>query len=152
MKHLDNLYKSFAAAVSIILVALVSYYAFGDLHLSFCFIAGSLTVCFAILLYNSVPEWYFMKAFRITNWLIKKKYNFIIYHLCLYLETISQIFSRFFLLETMISFIILYKLTPYILNLPYLLFISHIFVFSSCSMMNDTLVNVITRLLFLIHL
>ncbi|VDK63210.1 unnamed protein product [Onchocerca ochengi] len=56
MKYLDNLYKSFASAVSIILVIIISYLIFHDMQLNLMFITGSITVCGAILLYSSVPE------------------------------------------------------------------------------------------------
>lgn len=56
VKYLDNLYKSFASAVSIILVVMISYFIFHDMQLNIIFIIGSITVCGAVLLYNSVPE------------------------------------------------------------------------------------------------
>ncbi|KAM3723432.1 UDP-galactose translocator [Dirofilaria immitis] len=56
VKYLDNLYKSFASAASIISVIIISYLIFHDMQLNLVFITGSATVCGAILLYNSVPE------------------------------------------------------------------------------------------------
>lgn len=56
MKHLDNLHKSFASAFSIILVVIVSYTVFANVHIGGFFLLGSAVVCFAVLLYNSVPE------------------------------------------------------------------------------------------------
>jgi UDP-sugar transporter A1/2/3 len=56
MKHLDNLHKSFASAVSIILVVILSIFLFDSVHIGLYFVLGSSTVCFAILLYNSVNE------------------------------------------------------------------------------------------------
>ncbi|VDM34850.1 unnamed protein product [Toxocara canis] len=56
MKYLDNLYKSFASAVSIILVVVVSLFMFDNVHVGFYFVAGSMAVCAAILIYNSVDE------------------------------------------------------------------------------------------------
>ncbi|CAG9535189.1 unnamed protein product [Cercopithifilaria johnstoni] len=56
MKYLDNLCKSFASAVSIILVVMISYFILHDMQLNWIFIIGSITVCGAILLYSSVPE------------------------------------------------------------------------------------------------
>ncbi|OZC08690.1 UDP-galactose transporter [Onchocerca flexuosa] len=56
MKYLDNLYKSFASAVSIILVIIISCLIFHDIQLNLMFITGSITVCGAILLYSSVSE------------------------------------------------------------------------------------------------
>uniref|UniRef100_F1L447 UDP-galactose translocator 1 n=1 Tax=Ascaris suum TaxID=6253 RepID=F1L447_ASCSU len=56
MKYLDNLYKSFASAVSIILVVIISLFIFDNVTFGFYFLAGSTTVCAAIVLYNSVDE------------------------------------------------------------------------------------------------
>eukprot|EP00080_Pristionchus_pacificus_P003091 PDM63111.1 ugtp-1 [Pristionchus pacificus] len=56
MKHLDNLHKSFASAVSILLVVLLSFFIFDGITIGFFFLAGAATVCGAVLLYNSVPE------------------------------------------------------------------------------------------------
>uniref|UniRef100_A0A0M3K0Q6 UDP-galactose translocator 1 (inferred by orthology to a C. elegans protein) n=1 Tax=Anisakis simplex TaxID=6269 RepID=A0A0M3K0Q6_ANISI len=56
MKYLDNLYKSFASAVSIILVVIISLFLFDNVHIGFYFVVGSFAVCCAILLYNSVDE------------------------------------------------------------------------------------------------
>ncbi|KAL4003054.1 UDP-galactose translocator 1 [Acanthocheilonema viteae] len=56
VRYLDNLCKSFASAVSIILVIMISYFIFHDMQLNLIFIIGSVTVCGAILLYSSVPE------------------------------------------------------------------------------------------------
>ncbi|KAJ1345793.1 hypothetical protein KIN20_000409 [Parelaphostrongylus tenuis] len=56
MKHLDNLHKSFASAVSIILVVILSYLLFNNVFMGAYFVAGTAIVIFAILLYNSVPE------------------------------------------------------------------------------------------------
>uniref|UniRef100_A0A914W947 Uncharacterized protein n=1 Tax=Plectus sambesii TaxID=2011161 RepID=A0A914W947_9BILA len=56
MKHLDNLHKSFASAFSIILVVIMSYWMFANVHIGGFFLLGSAVVCFAVLLYNSVPE------------------------------------------------------------------------------------------------
>lgn len=55
IKYLDNLLKSFASAVSISVVALLSAYIFST-SLGLYFVLGSATVCGAILLYSSVPE------------------------------------------------------------------------------------------------
>uniref|UniRef100_A0AC34RDC2 Membrane-bound transcription factor site-2 protease n=2 Tax=Panagrolaimus sp. JU765 TaxID=591449 RepID=A0AC34RDC2_9BILA len=56
MKHLDNLHKSFASAVSIILVVILSLFLFEGVHIGLYFLFGSSIVCFAIMLYNSVNE------------------------------------------------------------------------------------------------
>ncbi|GMR41484.1 hypothetical protein PMAYCL1PPCAC_11679 [Pristionchus mayeri] len=56
MKHLDNLHKSFASAVSILLVVLLSFFIFDGISIGLFFLAGAATVCGAVLLYNSVPE------------------------------------------------------------------------------------------------
>ncbi|KHJ95290.1 putative UDP-galactose/UDP-N-acetylglucosamine transporter srf-3 [Oesophagostomum dentatum] len=56
MKHLDNLHKSFASAVSIILVVIMSYLIFNDVFIGAYFVGGTAVVVFAVLLYNSVPE------------------------------------------------------------------------------------------------
>ncbi|KAE9418924.1 hypothetical protein Angca_002332, partial [Angiostrongylus cantonensis] len=56
MKYLDNLHKSFASAVSIILVAILSYLLFSNVFMSVYFMGGTALVIFSILLYNSVPE------------------------------------------------------------------------------------------------
>ncbi|VDN05408.1 unnamed protein product [Thelazia callipaeda] len=56
MKYLDNLCKSFASAVSIILVVIVSYLVFNDMKPNIIFILGSVTVCGAILLYSSAQS------------------------------------------------------------------------------------------------
>uniref|UniRef100_A0A0M3HXF7 UDP-galactose/UDP-N-acetylglucosamine transporter srf-3 n=1 Tax=Ascaris lumbricoides TaxID=6252 RepID=A0A0M3HXF7_ASCLU len=56
MKYLDNLYKSFASAVSIILVVIISLFIFDNVTFGFYFLAGSTTVCAAVVLYNSVDE------------------------------------------------------------------------------------------------
>jgi len=55
IKYLDNLLKSFASAVAISVVALMSAYIFGT-SLGLYFLIGSSIVCGAILLYSSVPE------------------------------------------------------------------------------------------------
>lgn len=57
MKYLDNLCKSFASAMSIILVVMISHLIFHDVQLNLMFLTGSITVCGAVLLYSSVPEW-----------------------------------------------------------------------------------------------
>ncbi|KAK0418666.1 hypothetical protein QR680_013699 [Steinernema hermaphroditum] len=56
MKHLDNLYKSFAAAVSIICVVIFSIFLFENVVIGIYFLFGSMTVCAAICIYNSVNE------------------------------------------------------------------------------------------------
>uniref|UniRef100_A0A1I7ZGC2 UDP-N-acetylglucosamine transporter n=2 Tax=Steinernema glaseri TaxID=37863 RepID=A0A1I7ZGC2_9BILA len=56
MKHLDNLYKSFAAAVSIICVVILSIFLFDNVVIGLYFLFGSMTVCAAICIYNSVNE------------------------------------------------------------------------------------------------
>ncbi|KAI1713617.1 nucleotide-sugar transporter domain-containing protein [Ditylenchus destructor] len=56
MKYMDNLHKSFASSVSIILVVVLSVMLFNDVHVGRMFILGSTTVCFAVVLYNSVNE------------------------------------------------------------------------------------------------
>lgn len=56
MKHLDNLHKSFASAVSIILVVIISLFIFENVHIGLYFLFGSCIVCGAIVLYNSVNE------------------------------------------------------------------------------------------------
>uniref|UniRef100_A0A0R3RGZ0 UDP-galactose transporter n=1 Tax=Elaeophora elaphi TaxID=1147741 RepID=A0A0R3RGZ0_9BILA len=56
VKYLDNLCKSFASAVSIILVVVISYLIFHDMQMNLIFVTGCITVCGAILLYSSVPE------------------------------------------------------------------------------------------------
>ncbi|KAK6046502.1 putative UDP-galactose translocator [Cooperia oncophora] len=56
MKYLDNLHKSFASAVSIILVVITSYLLFNDVFIGAYFVGGTAIVVFAVLLYNSVPE------------------------------------------------------------------------------------------------
>uniref|UniRef100_A0A914C1Q1 UDP-galactose transporter n=2 Tax=Acrobeloides nanus TaxID=290746 RepID=A0A914C1Q1_9BILA len=56
MKHLDNLHKSFASAVSIILVTIFSLLIFEAVHIGIFFVLGTTIVCFAIMLYNSVNE------------------------------------------------------------------------------------------------
>uniref|UniRef100_A0AAF5PP49 UDP-galactose transporter n=3 Tax=Wuchereria bancrofti TaxID=6293 RepID=A0AAF5PP49_WUCBA len=56
MKYLDNLCKSFASAMSIILVVMISHFIFHDVQLNLMFLTGSITVCGAVLLYSSVPE------------------------------------------------------------------------------------------------
>lgn len=56
MKYLDNLHKSFASAISIILVVVLSIVLFDNVTLSIYFVLGSFIVCSAIVLYNSVNE------------------------------------------------------------------------------------------------
>jgi UDP-sugar transporter A1/2/3 len=56
MKYLDNLHKSFASAFSIILVVVASLFLFENVQIGWFFMIGSATVCFAVLLYNSVNE------------------------------------------------------------------------------------------------
>ncbi|PAV85041.1 hypothetical protein WR25_04483 [Diploscapter pachys] len=56
MKHLDNLHKSFASAVSIILVVLLSFMLFQGVAIGPFFVLGTTIVVTAVLLYNSVPE------------------------------------------------------------------------------------------------
>ncbi|CAJ0585076.1 unnamed protein product, partial [Mesorhabditis spiculigera] len=56
MKHLDNLYKSFASAVSVIFVVILSLFVFEGVYIGAYFVLGTAMVCFAILMYNSVPE------------------------------------------------------------------------------------------------
>ncbi|KAI6215916.1 hypothetical protein M3Y94_00441100 [Aphelenchoides besseyi] len=56
MKYLDNLHKSFASAISIILVVVLSMMFFDGITLGLYFVFGSAIVCSAIILYNSVNE------------------------------------------------------------------------------------------------
>jgi UDP-sugar transporter A1/2/3 len=56
MKYLDNLHKSFASAISIILVVILSVLFFDGITLGIYFMLGSFIVCSAVLLYNSVNE------------------------------------------------------------------------------------------------
>jgi len=56
MKLLDNLHKSFASSISIILVVVVSLLIFPDAHIGYLFTFGTVTVIASILLYNSVHE------------------------------------------------------------------------------------------------
>ncbi|KJH53036.1 putative UDP-galactose translocator [Dictyocaulus viviparus] len=56
MKYLDNIHKSFASAVSIILVVVISTFLFSNVFIGAYFVAGTVIVIFAILLYNSVGE------------------------------------------------------------------------------------------------
>ncbi|CAB3402061.1 unnamed protein product [Caenorhabditis bovis] len=56
MRHLDNLYKSMASAVSIILVVIFSMLLFPDVFIGMYFVLGTLLVVLAVLLYNSVKE------------------------------------------------------------------------------------------------
>lgn len=56
MKYLDNLYKTFASAVSIILVVIVSLFVFENVHIGLYFIGGATIVIGSIFLYDSVPE------------------------------------------------------------------------------------------------
>ncbi|EPB77476.1 putative UDP-galactose/UDP-N-acetylglucosamine transporter srf-3 [Ancylostoma ceylanicum] len=56
MKYLDNLHKSFASAVSIILVVITSYLIFDDVFIGAYFVVGTAIVVFSVMLYNSVPE------------------------------------------------------------------------------------------------
>ncbi|CAI4230670.1 unnamed protein product [Auanema sp. JU1783] len=56
MKHLDNLYKSFASAISIIIVVALSFILFNGYSIGVFFVVGTILVIAAILLYNSVNE------------------------------------------------------------------------------------------------
>uniref|UniRef100_A0A914GWB0 CMP-sialic acid transporter n=1 Tax=Globodera rostochiensis TaxID=31243 RepID=A0A914GWB0_GLORO len=56
MKHLDNLYKSFASSISIVAVTLLSLLLFENTFIGTFFLFGALTVCFALVLYNSVDQ------------------------------------------------------------------------------------------------
>uniref|UniRef100_A0A0N5AJX6 UDP-N-acetylglucosamine transporter n=1 Tax=Syphacia muris TaxID=451379 RepID=A0A0N5AJX6_9BILA len=56
MKYLDNLYKSFASSVSIILVVVFSVFLFDDVYIGMYFITGTVMVISAIVLYNRVSE------------------------------------------------------------------------------------------------
>ncbi|CAI5445232.1 unnamed protein product [Caenorhabditis angaria] len=56
MKHLDNLYKSMASAVSIIFVAILSLFILPDVFIGMYFVLGAILVILAVLLYNSVNE------------------------------------------------------------------------------------------------
>uniref|UniRef100_A0A183BY08 EamA domain-containing protein n=1 Tax=Globodera pallida TaxID=36090 RepID=A0A183BY08_GLOPA len=56
MKHLDNLYKSFASSISIVAVTLLSLLIFENTFIGTFFVFGALTVCFALVLYNSVDQ------------------------------------------------------------------------------------------------
>ncbi|KAK6743899.1 hypothetical protein RB195_010912 [Necator americanus] len=56
MKYLDNIHKSFASAVSIVLVVVTSYLIFDNVFIGTYFVGGTALVVFAVLLYNSVPE------------------------------------------------------------------------------------------------
>ncbi|EGT56748.1 CBN-UGTP-1 protein [Caenorhabditis brenneri] len=56
MRYLDNLYKSMASAVSIILVVVLSMLIFPDVFVGMYFVLGTICVVLAVLLYNSVNE------------------------------------------------------------------------------------------------
>ena len=56
MKHLDNMHKSYASAVSIILVVIFSYIIFPNIFIGAYFVLGTLIVVGAVILYNSVAE------------------------------------------------------------------------------------------------
>ncbi|CCD61726.1 UDP-galactose translocator 1 [Caenorhabditis elegans] len=56
MRYLDNLYKSMASAVSIILVVVLSMLIFPDIFIGMYFVLGTICVVLAVLLYNSVNE------------------------------------------------------------------------------------------------
>ncbi|CAP27147.1 Protein CBR-UGTP-1 [Caenorhabditis briggsae] len=56
MRYLDNLYKSMASAVSIILVVVLSMLIFPDVFVGMYFVLGTMFVVLAVLLYNSVNE------------------------------------------------------------------------------------------------
>jgi len=56
MKYLDNLHKSFASAISIILVVILSVLFLDGISIGLYFVFGSAIVCGAIVLYNSVAE------------------------------------------------------------------------------------------------
>jgi hypothetical protein len=55
MKHLDNLHKSFAQAIVIVLVFALST-LFMDAHVGMYFFVGAAVVCGAMVGYNSVDE------------------------------------------------------------------------------------------------
>ncbi|KAF1761096.1 hypothetical protein GCK72_009350 [Caenorhabditis remanei] len=56
MRYLDNLYKSMASAVSIILVVVLSLLIFDNVFVGSYFVLGTICVVLAVLLYNSVNE------------------------------------------------------------------------------------------------
>ncbi|CAK5116369.1 unnamed protein product [Meloidogyne enterolobii] len=56
MKHLDNLYKSFASSLSIIMVVIFSLIIFDNYHVTFLFGFGALLVCLSVILYNSTEK------------------------------------------------------------------------------------------------
>ncbi|KAL7074341.1 hypothetical protein ACQ4LE_006276 [Meloidogyne hapla] len=56
MKHLDNLYKSFASSLSIIMVVIFSLIIFDSYHVTFLFGLGALLVCLSVILYNSTEK------------------------------------------------------------------------------------------------
>ncbi|KAL3119649.1 hypothetical protein niasHT_006735 [Heterodera trifolii] len=53
MKHLDNLYKSFASSISIVAVTLLSLLIFDNTSVGIFFLFGASTVCLSLVLYNS---------------------------------------------------------------------------------------------------
>jgi len=55
MKHLDNLHKSFAQAIVIVLVFALST-LFMNAHVGVYFFVGAAVVCAAMVGYNSVDE------------------------------------------------------------------------------------------------
>lgn len=56
MRYLDNLYKSMASAVSIILVVVLSMLIFPDVFVGMYFVLGTICVVLAVFMYNSVNE------------------------------------------------------------------------------------------------
>lgn len=56
MKYLDNLYKSFASAVSVIFVVILSLFIFEGISIGMYFVLGTGLVVFAIVLYNYVDD------------------------------------------------------------------------------------------------
>uniref|UniRef100_A0A1I7X6H2 CMP-sialic acid transporter n=1 Tax=Heterorhabditis bacteriophora TaxID=37862 RepID=A0A1I7X6H2_HETBA len=56
MKYLDNLHKSFASAISIILVVILSFFIFNDVFIGPYFVLGTGIVVLAVILYNYASE------------------------------------------------------------------------------------------------
>ncbi|KAF7639446.1 hypothetical protein Mgra_00001122 [Meloidogyne graminicola] len=56
MKHLDNLYKSFASSLSIIMVVIFSLFIFDGYNITFLFGLGALLVCLSVIFYNSAEH------------------------------------------------------------------------------------------------
>jgi len=52
IKFADNILKTFATAISIVLSCLLSYFLFGDLNLTLSFTLGTIVIIVATLLYG----------------------------------------------------------------------------------------------------